>query len=166
MGVLTLRALSRNDATSDLAQLCNGAPTVYHAALSPSPPRRTLSKAHSPVVEIVTISFPANLPQASQNTVTADIRKFRDVLESPGGCNASAGGWVLEDMLIPGSDEKGKAFVMMFGWDSVEAHSAFVKTPVVQEHVHLIAGLGQSSLDMCHVSLAEVDRQMAQPSMG
>lgn len=150
--------MSRHDATSDLAQLCSGAPTVYHAAFSPFPPRRTLSKAHSPVVEIVTIYFPADLPQASQSRVMADIRKFRDVLEGPGGCNASAGGWVLEDMTIPGSDEKSKAFVMMFGWNSVEAHIAFVRTPLVQEHVHLIAGLGQSSLDMCHVTLMEVDR--------
>lgn len=132
---------------------------MYHAEFTPFPPRRTLNMAYSPVVEIVTVYFPANIPKTSQDKIASDIRKFRDVLEGPGGCNASAGGWVLEEVTTPGGEEKGKAYIMMLGWDSVEAHNEFIKTPIVQEHVYLMMDLpGPIGRNMCHVSLTEVEK--------
>lgn len=106
---------------------------------------------------MVTIYFPVDLPKASQEKITSNTREFRELLEVPGGCITSSGGWVLEEMVIPGQDKKGRAFQIMFGWDSIDAHNSFVKTPKIQEHVHLIAGLeGMISLDMCHVALTEI----------
>ena len=150
--------MHRRDDATDLSPLFSRAPTVYHAELTPFPPRRTLSKAYSPVTEVVTLYFSLDLAKASQDKIASDTRKFRDILAGPGGCNASAGGWVLEEVSIPGQEERGKAFIMMMGWDSVDAHNEFIKTPVVQEHEYLIMDIvGRISLNMCHVSLTEVE---------
>lgn len=135
-----------------LAPFFNRPPTVYHAELTPFPPN-TLSKPTSAVTEIATIYFPADISKESQDKVISDTTRFRDAVGS--GCNASSGGWVLEDVDLPGQEKKGKAFIMMFGWDSIEAHTECVKTAKVQEHVPLIVGLGQVGLEMCHVSLTE-----------
>jgi hypothetical protein len=157
MALLTRSFVHRRDDATDLSPLFRRAPVVYHAELTPEPTLGTLTQPQSPVTEVVTIYLPADLSQASQDKIASDTRKFREVLEVPGGCITSSGGWVLEEVGIPGQDKKGKAFIMMFGWDSIEAHTSFVKTAKVQEHVHLIAGLvGLISLDMCHVALTEI----------
>lgn len=148
-------AYSGNNAT-DLSPLFDRAPIVYHAELT-SVPANAISKPTSTVAEIVTIYFPSDIAKESQDKVASDTKKFREVLAGPGGCNASCGGWVLEEIDVPGKGTKGRAFVMMFGWDSIEAHNECVKTPRVQEHVHLIAGLsGMIGLEMCHVGLSAV----------
>ncbi|OQU95927.1 hypothetical protein CLAIMM_02082 [Cladophialophora immunda] len=147
----------RDDAT-EISVLCYQPPRVHHAIFDPSPPRRSLSEPHSPVTEIVTICFPLHLCKQSQEKVSADTKEFRSILEGPNGCNGSAGGWILEEINPSGKEEKSKAFTMMFGWDSVEAHNDFMKKPHIQEHVHLIQGLpGLASLEMCHVTLTEVE---------
>ncbi|KEF58322.1 uncharacterized protein A1O9_06248 [Exophiala aquamarina CBS 119918] len=148
----------RDDAT-DLSPLFAGTPVIYHAELTPEPAPGILTKPQSPVTEVATIYFPVDLPELTQEKVVSDTKKFRAILDTPDGCIASSGGWVLEEVEIPGQDKKGKAFIMMFGWESIEAHNSFVKTPKVQEHVHLIAGLGGLiSLDMCHVAFTEISR--------
>ncbi len=130
---------------------------MYHAALTPFPPRQALSKVHSPVTEIVTFYFAADFPETSHDKISSDTETFRNALGAPGGCNASAGGWVLEQVDLPDGQGKGKAFVMVIGWDSVDAHTKFLQDPIVQKHVPLIIGLpGVIARDMCHVSLTEV----------
>lgn len=132
---------------------------MYHAALAPFPPRQALSKVHSPITEIVTFYFAADFPEASHGKISSDTETFRKALAGPGGCNASAGGWVQEQVDLPNEQGKGKAFVMVIGWDSVDAHVAFLQDPVVQKHVPLIIGLpGVVARDMCHVSLTEVEK--------
>jgi hypothetical protein len=115
--------------------------------------------AYSPVVEIVTIYFPIDIARTSRDRVVSATKEFRDILQGNGGCIASSGGWILEEVSIPGHEEKGKAFIMTIGWSSVEDHDEFVKTPIVQSHAHLIGDLvGMISLTMCHVSLTEVGK--------
>ncbi|KAK5064806.1 hypothetical protein LTR84_000640 [Exophiala bonariae] len=138
-GYLTKLNISGKTET-DLSPLFNGAPTVYHVELTAFPPN-AISKPMSPVAEIVTIYFPSNLSTESQHKIVSNTGKFRSVLADPGGCNASSGGWIMEEVEVPGQGNKGRAFVMIFGWDSIEAHTECVKTPRVQEHVHLIAEL-------------------------
>ncbi len=130
---------------------------MFHAALKPFPPSQALSKTHSPITEIVTFYFAADFPEASHDKIASDTETFRNALEAPGGCNASAGGWVLEQIDLPNGQGNGKAFVMVIGWDSVDAHTQFLQNPIVKKHVPLIMGLpGVIGRDMCHVSLTEV----------
>ena len=132
---------------------------MYHAALAPLPLSKVLSKVHSPVTEIVTFYFAADFPEALQNQIDSDTKKFRDILETPGGCTSSAGGWVLGLVDLPTGRGKGRAFIMMIGWDSVEAHTGFLETAILQNHVALITGLpGVIKRDMCHVVLTECHR--------
>jgi hypothetical protein len=148
---------SRTADTPDLSNLFSRAPIMYHAALIPIHPSHVLSKVHSPVTEIVTFYFAADFPAASHDKISSDTKKFRAALEAPGGCNSSAGGWVLEQVDLPNGQGKGKAFVMVIGWDSVDAHTEFLEDPIVQKHVPLIIDLpGVIGRDMCHVSLTEV----------
>lgn len=132
---------------------------MYHAALTPFPARHALSKSHSPVTEIVTFYFAADFPEESYDKISSDTEKFRKALERPGGANHSSGGWVLELVDLPDNQGKGKAFIMVIGWDSIAAHEECLKDSIVQQHVPLIIGLpGVVARDMFHVSLTEVEK--------
>lgn len=128
---------------------------MHHAEFSRPASCEELSKPISPITEIVTIYFPVDISATARAKVVSDTELFRKACEGPAGCKAHTAGWVLEDVDVPGQSEKGKAFVMLLGWDSIDAHNNCVKTPKVQEQVHLIAGLGQTSLTMHHVSLKQ-----------
>lgn len=141
----------------DLSKISGGVPVMYHAAFAPPHPRQVLSKIHSPVTEIVTFYFAADFPEALHDKITSDTERFRTTLEAQDGCKASAAGWVLEQVDLPNAQGKGKAFLMVIGWNSVDAHNESLKDPVVQGLVPIIVGLpGVIARDMCHVSLTEV----------
>lgn len=63
----------------------------------------------------------------------------------------------MDQVDLPNGQGKAKAFVMLIGWDSVDAHIKFLVDPIVQKYLPLIMGLpGVIGRDMCHVSLTEV----------
>jgi hypothetical protein len=155
--ILTQLGAYRTADAAGLSKLFSRAPVTSQASLIPFPPRQVLSKVHSPVTEIVTFYFAADFPGPSHDKISSDTETFRNALKAPGGCNASAGGWVLDQVDLPNGQGKAKAFVMLIGWDSVDAHIKFLVDPIVQKYLPLIMGLpGVIGRDMCHVSLTEV----------
>lgn len=99
--------------------ILGGAPNLYHAHFFPSPPKAALSDATSPVTEIVTCYFPTSYSAEDQKAFEEGVKKLVAVIEKEAKtCKASAGGWVEEEIAVPDSDEKAKAYVLLIGWES------------------------------------------------
>lgn len=72
---------------------------------------------------------------------------------------ASVGGWVDEQVDIPGTDEKGRLYVLLVGWTSVEAHTEFRGTQAFQDSIHLLMDAKDlKKIEAVHASLTEVTR--------
>lgn len=93
-----------------------------------------------------------------------DQKAFEDNLErlvavfekKSDGYRASAGGWVEEELSIPGNSEKAKAYVGCIGWRSVEAHMLFRETQAFKDNVHWLRGAKDlKTLNVVHVPLKE-----------
>ncbi|KIW18669.1 hypothetical protein PV08_02958 [Exophiala spinifera] len=137
--------------------ILGGRATLYHAHFDPHPARAALSKTTSPATEIIHMYFPTSYSEEDKKKVADDIKALSAVLEKEGSdFRAAASGWVEEDVDIPGTDEKAKAFVVLFGWTSVEAHLAFRETKPFAENIHLLRGAKDlKKVHVVHSSLTE-----------
>lgn len=104
--------------------------------------------------------FPTSYSEEDKKKVADDTKALIAVLEKEASTyRATAGGWVEEDLVIPGTNEKAKAFVLLIGWTSVEAHMAFRETKAFAENVHFLRGAKDlKKLEALHASLTEVTR--------
>ena len=122
-------------------ELLGGAPSLYHASFTPHPPRAALSDTTSPATEIVTMYFPTSYSKADQDEVVKKAKAAIEIVEREAKeYRASAGGWVEEEIDIPETDEKAKAYVLLIGWTSVEAHIEFRSHPAFQEVIPNLRG--------------------------
>ncbi len=104
---------------------------MYHANFTPHPPTAALGTA-SPVTEVLTSYL-----EKQDDGFPAKIDKFIKVLsDNAEGFKASSAGWVIED--VEYKEKKGKAYVTLLGWESVEAHMKFRETQAFKDHAHLI----------------------------
>lgn len=68
----------------------------------------------------------------------------------------SATGWAEEEIDIPGTDEKAKAFVLLVGWTSVKAHQEFAETQVFKDNIRRIMGTkDMKRIEAVHTSFKE-----------
>jgi len=113
---------------------------MFHAHFTPHPPTEALSDHVSGATEILTAYFPSDYSEADQKTFDDNIRKLVAVVEKEAGTShkASAGGWVVEELEIPGTSEKGKAYQALIGWQSMEAHMEFRNNKTFQENIPLL----------------------------
>ncbi|EXJ70199.1 uncharacterized protein A1O5_06267 [Cladophialophora psammophila CBS 110553] len=137
-----------------------GAAKAYHAQLRPHPPVAALSNTTSPITEVVTMWFPNTYPQKDQDNVTEDVENFISIFENHAhNYTASAAGWVDEEIDIPGMEERGKAYVLLVGWTSVEAHMQFRETQAFKDSIHFVMGAKNlKKIEAVHVSLTEVTK--------
>ena len=113
---------------------------MYHANLSPDP-SKVLDKTKSPATEILVMYFPLDYTQADKDKFDGDIRKlYKAVEDASKDYTASAGGWIIEELPIPDSDEKGLAYAGFIGWSSVQAHLDFRSTQEFKDNIHLLRG--------------------------
>ncbi|KAK5192463.1 hypothetical protein LTR99_009784 [Exophiala xenobiotica] len=143
----------------DRFRLILGGPTnLYHAQFTPHPPTAALSDTTSPTTEIVTMWFPTSYSEEDKKKVVDDAKALVAVVEKEAKTyRASAGGWVEEDIDIPGTDEKGKAYVLLIGWTSVEAHMEFRETNAFKENIHYLRDAKDlKKLEAVHASMTEV----------
>ena len=117
-----------------LATIMDSGFTMYHANLSPHPPSAAVT---APVTECLTFYFTSHNSTFEQN-----IHKFLNVCkEHAEGLRGTSAGWLLED--IPhesiGEGKKGKAYVALLGWDSVEKHMQFRDNAAFKENRHLVS---------------------------
>ena len=135
-----------------------GGPTLYHTHFYPHPPVNALSDINSPTTEILTYYFPTSYSEADQKKFEDDFKKFVSTLEEHASAHTgSAGGWVEEEVDVPGSSEKAKVYVAVLGWQSVEEHRAYQET----QHFKDSIGGPRNAKDkkmttVVHASLKEV----------
>lgn len=110
---------------------------MYHANLVPHPPSEALSDHVSPATEILVVYFPTDYSESDQQTFVDGVKKVVSVIEKEAGTyTASAGGWIQEEIDIPGTSEKAKAYQAFIGWKSVEDHLAFRETQAFKDNIH------------------------------
>lgn len=121
---------------ADLSQM-----QVFHANLKPHPPSKVLGRSTSPATEILLLYFPTDYSQADQDKFVADMQKLMDVVEKNSDkYTANAGGWVDEELTIPGTEEKAKVYSHHIGWKSVQDHLDFRFTEPFKENIYLLRG--------------------------
>lgn len=83
--------------------------------------------------------FPISYSQEDQNSVVQNAKSFVSVLHKETmSYRTSAGGWVDEEIDIPETDGKGKAFVLLVNWASIEAKMEFLGTDAFKNNIHYL----------------------------
>lgn len=110
---------------------------MYHAHLKPHPPNEVLSDHVSPATEILNVYFPLDYSESDQQKFEEGLKKVVAVIEKDARTyTASSGGWVVEDVEIPGTSEKARMYQALIGWQSVEAHMSFRETQSFKDNIH------------------------------
>lgn len=130
--------------------IANGKPTMVHADLKPE---GDLSRALSaPVTEVATFYFGGQAPP----DYLEGVLKFRDILnkeQSDGFLGAAAG--VTHEDDVEREGVKGKAAVLLIGWESVDKHMAFRESSTFKENIGLLRN-GASKIEMHHVQFMDL----------
>ena len=131
---------------------------MYHANLTPHPASQVLSDVNTPACETLVVYFPSGYSQADQDKFEEDMKKFVKVVEDNADTyTGSAGGWIKEELPIPGTEDKGKAYAAFIGWTSVQGHLDFRETQPFKDNVHLLRGAKDlKKLTVIHTSGTEV----------
>ena len=86
------------------------------------------------------------------------VSKMTQVLkDNAKGWKAFAGGWVVEELEMPDSDDpktKFKAYSALVGWESKAAHVDFTQTKHYKDNIHLLTDVAKK-LEVHHCSLQQ-----------
>lgn len=120
--------------------LAAGAPSAFHAHLTPFPPLEVVTGRSPMVTEAVMLYFPSDYSSTNQDAFHRTMSvTFRGAFEpKPDGFTGFASGWAVEGQDIPGGRGKGKVYIFFIGWETVEKHVQFMQSAVFKEHMHLI----------------------------
>lgn len=101
--------------------------------------------------------FPTSYSKEDQDKVAENAKAAIAIVEKEAKeYRASAGGWVEEEVDIPGTSEKAKAYVLLIGWTSVEAHLEFRSHSAFKDVIPLLRGNKDlKKLEAVHASLTE-----------
>ena len=111
--------------------IVDGPLTMLHANFAPHPPTAALGTT-SPVTEVLTFYF-----EGENDGFDSKLRQFIKVIsDNAEGFKAASGGWVIEDVEYKG--KKGKAYVAILGWESVEAHMNFRETQTFKDNINIV----------------------------
>ncbi|KAL2058849.1 hypothetical protein ABVK25_000141 [Lepraria finkii] len=135
-----------------LMTIVDGPLTMHHANFTPHPPSAALSHTTSPVTEVLTCVLPSQDESFEKN-----VNKFLDIIkEKAEGGKAAAQGWIIEDVEHEnlGAGKKGKAFVCMMGWESLDAHLKFRETSDFKDNIHLLRE-GPVGVEVHHTAFVE-----------
>lgn len=95
---------------------------MFHVPFTPHPPTEALSDHVSPTSEINVHYFSSDFSD-HDGFLEAYKQVVAGAEKTAKAQTASAGGWTQEkDIPIPGTSEKGQAYVGIIGWNSMEAH--------------------------------------------
>lgn len=133
---------------------------MFHTSYTPHPATSALSDHVSPATEILTVHFPTDYSEADQTKFVNDFKKLVSVIEENAKTyTASAGGWIEEELTIPGTDEKSKAYAALIGWTSMEDHLAFRETQAFKDNIHLLRGAKDlKKVEVVHYSGTQVNK--------
>lgn len=104
--------------------------------------------------------FPVAYSQQDQDKVANNAKTFATVLENRAkSYKASAGGWVEETIDIPGTHEKGRAYVLLVHWDPPKAGIEAQETDAFKNNIHLLRNAKDlQKLEIVHSGLVEATR--------
>lgn len=110
---------------------------LFHCHFTPHPPSEALSDHVSPTTEIRVFYFASdfNDHDGAADMVKQQVANMEKEAKSH---TASAGGWTEEEVSIPGTSDKGKAYVALIGWQSMEAHMEWRATPAHEENLKIM----------------------------
>ncbi|KAJ4348834.1 uncharacterized protein N0V89_010212 [Didymosphaeria variabile] len=133
-------------------------PVYYHVAFEPSPPvvfDNYEGKGESPFTEFLNFFFPGGDGYNSTReanvteTMTAILEKYAPTAD--GFTGHTALGWGLDEIAYMGAQRR--VFAIGVGWESVEAHETWEKTPAYAEFLPQLLGLDSLiGIEMRHVS--------------
>ncbi|KAL2356236.1 hypothetical protein BJ546DRAFT_595358 [Cryomyces antarcticus] len=127
-----------------LGTIMSGGPELYHVKLTT--PHTTAFSA--PVLELATFYF-----ESESSDVEAAFEKFAKVAaKSAEGLVGAASGWSIEEVEHSSLKGKGKARVLVAGWQSVDAHMKYRETQEFKESVPLLREKAKGA-EMHHVEL-------------
>ncbi|GKT49488.1 uncharacterized protein ColSpa_09669 [Colletotrichum spaethianum] len=126
---------------------------IKHIAPTPWPPTIL---AQAPVVEVLTLFFPADLSEGAKTALSAQMDEFKaKALDTSPDFQGISHGWSVEND-VPVTDEPGKTGNMLaafIGWPSVEAHHKFRETEAFKENIGLLRDMKDVvKLAVFHVS--------------
>jgi hypothetical protein len=126
-----------------------GPPRIIHVDFQPEGALDKIIAA--PVTEIATFVFG---PDGVPSDYGDGLKKFGAALQAAGvpGALGSAYGFALEEVEIDG--QKGKALVLVAGWDSVDAHMQVRETQIFKDNIHYLRN-GVVAAEMHHVQFLE-----------
>ncbi|OHE91290.1 hypothetical protein CORC01_13405 [Colletotrichum orchidophilum] len=126
---------------------------IKHITPAPWPPTIL---AEAPVVEVLTLFFPADLDDAAKASLTAQLEEFKTkALDTSPDFRGISHGWSVEND-VPVTDEPGKTgnlLAAFIGWPSVDAHERFRDTLPFKENIGILRGMKDIvKLAVFHVS--------------
>ncbi|GKT65633.1 hypothetical protein ColTof4_03605 [Colletotrichum tofieldiae] len=126
---------------------------VKHIAPTPWPPTVL---AEAPVVEVLTLFFPAGLSEEAKASLSAQLDEFKTkALDTSPDFKGISHGWSVEDD-VPVTDEPGKTgnvLAAFIGWPSVEAHQRFRETEAFKDNIDILRGMKDIvKLALFHIS--------------
>ena len=132
--------------------IVDGSITMQHASFNPHPPSAPISHTTSPVTEVLTCVLPSQDETFEKNA----LKLLNVVKEKAEGYKASAHGWIIEDVEHEKleSGKKGKAFLALLGWESLEAHMKFRETNDFKNNIHLLRE-GPVGMEVHHTAFVE-----------
>lgn len=121
---------------------------MFHADIGPE--GEALKALNAPVTEFATIFFGSNEPA---ETYLSGVHSFRDAVDKAqiDGVHASAIGFTHEEIEKEGG-VKGKGALLIVGYSSVDAHTAFSGTETFKQNVSAL-GAGAQGSELHHAQL-------------
>ena len=101
--------------------------SIVHVHFKPHPASKALSDHISPITEIRTTYFSSDISESDQNdfaeTFKQQVNKLNDSTDK--ATAAANGGWAVEEATIPRTSDKGKVYIGLIGWNSMEDHTSW-----------------------------------------
>ena len=115
---------------------------AFHTHVQPHPADQVLHEETSPVTELFTAYFPKDYSEVKQREYVRRLETLVENVKTEGATEnpikGYSGGWAVEDLVVPGTEEKGKAFLAIFGWESVEKHREVAGSDAFKRNRYLI----------------------------
>jgi len=158
------------DSSKNFETFINSSSYAHFSTLSPptSPPKTihipiSPTAAFSPsnpkigATELVLFYFKEDIKEEEIKDVMGNVDKMRPVMERS-ECFEVFDGWSEESIPIPANpDTKGRVFVNIVAWESVEAHGKFAESDDFKANIHHLLGIqGILGNEMWHTKLFKV----------
>ncbi|MCJ1479458.1 hypothetical protein MMC13_008144 [Lambiella insularis] len=140
---------------SPVHDLISGPASTLHVPLDPAPALGVHPAVH--VSELVFNYFPADLSAPQIASIMTSVDQMRPVMaRSESLCVFDA--WALQDAPVPGRAERGKVFVNVVGWESVEAHGRMTASEDFTAHIHHLLGITDMlASELYHAKMVRVE---------